>query len=256
MKTRNSGRWLVSFLSLAFAALCTSTASAANIPPTPIDAYTFTIAEDLALVKNPSDMNAAMMAAWNTTAGLMVARNMPYFELRNDSDTAFITQMNVGIGDTAFNFKNLTFIDASPGVSYSLLSPLHGDNLHMAFTGLAPHDVIRFQMFLAPDSALASNQMPDYRTVLFQINDSNTANNAKVSVNYSDGKTGGTAFSDYAPAMPTFTGMVFRGYEHMDTVKAFQLNAASAVPEPSGVALLATGVATAGLLVRRRKRSG
>jgi hypothetical protein len=205
---------------------------------------------------------------------LMMARTSPYFELRNTSEQALITQFTLSIGDLTKNFDWAKAIETSPGVSVSVetvdgvMGGTHSDLLTISFGGFAPGDFVRFRMGVSADNPNAS-MIQDYRTILFDLNGgSDTTGNADVTVDFESG--GETAqLVHHLPnfsmgGLTTATTMAFPNGPCFDHVLPFQFDADGVldpdpgpqVPEPGSVVLLGCGLL--GLVawkLRGRRRS-
>jgi hypothetical protein len=225
--------------------------------------YSMMFAENLAVLRNPTNSNLQTLAATNTQHGLMLARTSPFIELKNTSDTSPITSLSMTVGNTARNFDWAKMVEASPGVTFSLQSPdaLYGlaqsDLLIINFTNFDPGDFVRFRVGLSPD-AVGANPIVDYRTTFFTLNGTDTTNNSIVSVTYQTANGPMTATN----VMPNYTidghsptSMTFPCNFGQDTVTPFGMNGSGGdvpVPEPAGVGLAALGLA--GMLAWRASR--
>ena len=138
----------------------------------------------------PNNQILAQNAAMKSQHVLLVERTNPYIELRNTgTEDAQITHLTMSIGDTSKNFDWASFVQASPGVTFTVQSPdaiagaVKSDMVIISFTGFDPGEFVRFRIGLSPDNSSASAIM-DYRTVLFQMNGSSTSNNSTVGVRF------------------------------------------------------------------------
>ena len=225
--------------------------------------YSMMFAENLAVLKNPTNSNLQTMAALNTQHGLMLARTSPYIELKNTSDSSPITSLSMTIGNTADNFDWAKMVEASPGVTFSLQSPdaLYGlaksDLLVINFSHFDPGDFVRFRVGLSPD-AVGANPIVDYRTTFFTLNGTDTTNNSIVSVTYQTANgpmTASNVVPNYTIDGHSPTSMTFPCHFGQDSVTPFGMNGSGGdvpVPEPSSVALAALGLT--GLLAWRHRR--
>ena len=227
-----------------------------------------TLSESLSVLRSPDNPTVAHLAAWIPQHSLMLARTMPYLELRNTSDAGQITQFTLTIGDTTKNFDWATLIEASPGVKFTLqgldavTGSLKNDVLTINFTGFDPGDFVRFRTGLSPDSSSAS-PIVDYRTTLFQLNGSNTSHNSVTTVTYQT--VGGpqtltTPLPNFTNPLPTATDLLLHSYGS-DSVKPFILGGSGEgpttsvpVPEPSSLVLAGFGLAALIAWKARRRR--
>lgn len=170
--------------------------------------------------------------------------NIPDFVLTNDSDTALITDFNVTIGNTAFNFDNLTIISSPAGGSSTVntgstanggSSPIgRTDVFDVSFSSFDPGDSATFTNDIDPDD---SNTVVDFRDVFFN---NGVAPNSVITVSFSDTTVLSLTMPDAGDlASYTFT----------------QSDAIGAVPVPAALPLMAAGVGVFGLMGWRRKRT-
>ncbi len=232
-------------------------------------AYSMTLCEDLDVMLHPSNQILAQNAAMKSQHVLMVERTNPYIELRNTgTEDAQITNLTMSIGDTSKNFDWASFVQASPGVTFTVQAPdaiagsVKSDTVVISFTGFDPGEFVRFRVGLSPDSANASAIM-DYRTVLFQMNGSNTSNNSTVGVRFQS--SGGSEIlsrqmPDFVNTNP-FTSTNLNSLNTicgMDSIVPFTFTDQGVIPppipEPSTFVLLGIGLMAlvAGRLRRRR----
>ena len=248
-----------------------------------VGTWSVKISEKELLLEQPSDMMVQKFVMWDLGFQRMNDRNMPYVELKNESDsTASITQLRMTIGDTRFNFTNSFMGDfamlgsTTPGfdITSSTVGNL-GDELIVNINngGLAPGEVIRFKIDLNVDPQFAGQFFPhpDYRTVLFDMNGDNiydsengipnSSDNAVVSLTFDPASgpnftAGGVPFSDPQvegdPA--NFFNDNYRRYTEMDPVRIFALNGGVAIPEPSSIAIGLFGVLGSFWYSRRARR--
>jgi hypothetical protein len=209
----------------------------------------------------------------------MMDRNSPYIELQNDStSTSPISEFHITIGDNRFNFGNVAGTTSlamlgstTPG--FNLTSSTlnnQGDELvvDIGNGGLLPGQTVRFKVKLDVDPAYAATyaasfgaSLPDFRTVLFDMNGNNvydnttgkdTSDNSQSWVTFDpDGKSSVATFQDETVAAGQYFNSNFRPYKAMDAVLIFNLEGSSAVPEPASVVLLVSGLAGV-LCIRRR----
>jgi len=260
-------------MAAALLASFVSTASASAI------SYALSFSENLDVLKNPGNATLAQNQAYRSQHTMALQRTTPYFELRNTSAEAEITQFNISIGDLSKNYDFGKMIEASPGVSYSLavgdelLNGVGTDNLLINFTGLGPGEFVRFRVGLATDDPLG-RLIQDYREVLFQSHGSGPDNNATAQVSFanSGGQTGQLSqqlshfnFSALSQTVPLASNGCI-----VDPIQSYLVigdgfldpltdpedptdpGEGPQVPEPASVVLLAVGLA--GVCWRQRKR--
>jgi hypothetical protein len=241
--------------------------------------YSLTVCESLEVLEDPMNKTLAMNVAWQPQHTLMLARTMPFFELRNTAEEAVITQLSMTIGDMSLNFDWSKLIEASPGVTFSLVTPdsvvggSKDDTLVINFDGFAPGDFVRFRAGLSPDDANLS-KIQDYRMALFRLGGDDPSGNSVVSVQFQSDQGDETLVQqmpNFDMGMPTSTSMAFPNH-YMDSIMPFTLTGQGTiesdpdevdegdgepeVPEPGSFALLGSGLA--GLIIwriRRRRRT-
>ena len=163
-------RYLSRLVGLAAAFVATSVAI--HRAPAASVGYTLRSSESLSVLKNPSNSSIASLAAMQNSFQLMNERNMPFFELKNTSIAANITELKLTVGDAATTFDFASFIDASPGVTFAvtagdtLPNGVKADTLQLTFTGLSPGKSVRFRTDIDADLGSA---LDDYRRVLMDV---------------------------------------------------------------------------------------
>lgn len=222
-----------------------------------------------AVLENPDDMMIMKYSAWDVAAQRIADRNMPFLELTNNSNSeAPITEFNMTIGDTRFNFSDVFFGDfirlgdSTPGFDLQASTEngdLPGDMLRVVINpgvGLLPGETVRFRVDIGVDPGfpdLFPHQ--DFRLVFFDMFDNNDpANNSIVTSIFADGAMTGdvsTQLPNFASENDEFFNNNIRPGKVMEGVDRFCVEAQ--IPEPSGIALLTIGT-LAGLMVRRRLR--
>jgi len=211
----------------------------------------------------------------------MVERNSPFVELVNDiNSTSNITEFHLTIGDNRFNFapvdgSNLVKLGrTTPGFSLTGSTTTGGDDLvvNIGGTGLKPGDAIKFKIKLGIDASFAAEyaskfgaSLPDYRTVLFDMNgfnvyddttDVNSDDNAEAFVIFNPGgKSETSVFPDEEVAVSQFYNNRLRSGCCCvdDPVQIFQLEGSQPIPEPGSFALAMLGVV--GFVLNSRARS-
>jgi len=234
-------------------------------------AYSMTLCEDLGVMLQPNNQILAQNAAMKSQHVLMVERTNPYIELRNTgTENAQITHLTMSIGDTSKNFDWASFVQASPGVTFTVQSPdaiagsVKSDMIVISFSGFDPGDFVRFRVGLSPDSASASS-IVDYRNTLFQMNGSSSSNNSTVGVRFQNA-SGDEILSrqmpDFVNTNPfTSTNLNSLGTIcGMDSIVPFTFTDNGVIPppipEPSTFVLLGMGLVGLAAQRWRRRRAG
>ena len=232
-------------------------------------AYSMTLSEDLGVMLQPNNPILARNAAMKSQHVLMVQRTNPYIELRNTgTEDAQITHLTMSIGDTSKNFDWASFVQASPGVTFTVQSPdaiagsIKSDTVTISFAGFDPGDFVRFRVGLSPDNSSASS-IVDYRNTLFQMNGSNTSNNSTVGVRF-ESSSGSEVLSRLMPDFVNtnrFTSTNLNSLDTicgMDSILPFTFTDQGVIPppipEPSTFVLL--GIGLVGLFAQRWRRRG
>jgi hypothetical protein len=243
------------------------------------DAFTMNISEKEMKLEHPdpNDMMWNKWLMWDLGSQRMVQRNMPYIELQNAATSSSpITEFHLTIGDSRFNFVNDTpsslimLGDTTPGFDLSAATVSNaGKELVVTIGngGLLPGHLVRFQIKLGVDPAFATTyaasfgaSLPDYRTVLFDIN----SNGGSTPVDlYGPDPNVPAGASDNASAFVLFGGVkssvqtlqdattdafdqtvdgqyrnnALHPYGSSDNVNLFALTGSAEVPEPGTIAL-------------------
>lgn len=176
--------------------------------------------------------------------------NEPVLRLTNTSDAAQLTAFSLTIGDTAFNFDSVSNENVTPvgSLTFSLVTPdrdgsggVRSNSVEYTFAGFDPGELFLFETDVDPDSI---NQTVDYRTVLFDLGGSSSADNSLVSVLFSNGVT-------LSGNLPDFTPNTANTYLFAQSQQAPPPGAA--IPEPGTFALAGSGLLPLLGMIRRRK---
>ena len=129
----------------------------------------------------------------------------PTIVLRNDSTSANITDIVLSIGDTGYNFDAVWWVTNPFSLGYEVETPdtgplgtdggVRSDEIVLRFVGstsysgvsttaFAPGLSFQFQADLDPD---ADNVVTDYKSILFDVNGSSSADNSALTVTFSGG---------------------------------------------------------------------
>ena len=244
------------------------------------DAWSLRLSEKEDELAHGNDPMWSKWLMWDIGYQRMVDRNSPYFELSNASTSTLpITEFHITIGDNRFNFAPVVGTDlvalgsTTPGFSLtsSTVGGL-GDELVVKIGngGLAPGQMVRFKVKLGIDSSFAAtyaasfgSSLPDYRTVLFDMNGINVYgsdgktdpnDNAHAHVVFDTNIQSGTSiFPDEVVPVGQYYNNNLRAYSATDQVNLFQLNGAP-VPEPASIGLVLLSIAGFSMNARSRSR--
>jgi hypothetical protein len=262
----------LSILAVAFAAICGAAAHGQN-------SWSLGISEKELKLENPTDMMWDKWLMWDIGYQRMIARNSPYIELTNAStSTSAITEFHLTIGDNRFNFGPVEGTDhvllgsTTPGITLGSSTLNSGDELVVTVGngGLLPGDTVRFKIKLDVDPAYAATyaanfgaSLPDFRTVLFDMNGNNvydgtqnksSADNAQGFVIFTPGGKSSTAtFEDETVAAGQFFNNNLREYRAMDPVLIFNLEG-QVIPEPTSAVLALFGLSACFAMRGRSRR--
>lgn len=163
--------------------------------------------------------------------------NVPDFQLTNTSAANLdITNFQLSIGDTAFNFDFVrnpsAFVDPGGDLTPTLNTVGTSNNgvgddlLDYSFTGFNPGDVFRFEVDVDPD---AGGPVQDFRDVFFPT--------ATAFLTFSDGSTLSNVLNPADPNASTYS---------------FGETAPAPVPLPGGLGLLLAALGIGAVALRRR----
>jgi len=272
----NTRRTALCFAALAALATFVSLASDATAQ----DSWSLRLSEKEGELAHTGDPMWSKWLMWDIGFQRMKDRNSPYFEITNAASSVDpITQVHITVGDNRFNFAPVNGSDlvalgsTTPGftLSSNTLSNL-GDELvvNIGGAGLAPGESVRFKVKLGIDPSFAANyaasfgsSLPDYRTVLFDMNGINvydgnvvnnsTKDNSQAFVIFDTNIQSNTStFADETVPVGQFFNNNIRAYSQLDPVNLFQLQGQS-VPEPTSVGLAMLGIM--GFFLNSRSRS-
>lgn len=211
------------------------------------------------VLEHPDDKQFSMFAMWDTPYQRIRNRSMPWVEVGNlDDSEANLTEISMTIGDTDYNFTDATYgtyallSDSTPDILLqSVVST--GDLLTIVFGngGLAPGEVVRFGIDIAPDEGIDGLfPHPDFRTVLFDMNNldgNGTSDNSIITAEFVDPEnesmtaTAETQLPDYEVTgnQADYWNQFIRPYGVMEGIDIFTDGdlVTNEIPEP------ATGVA-------------
>jgi hypothetical protein len=215
---------------------------------------------------------------WDIGSQRRLERSMPWLQVENDAGSdANLTEFRITIGDERFMFDDdmmgqYALLSAtSPFTDITATTENEDKELIVAFNGggIAPGQFVRFKVDIGvdPDTGIQWS-LPDFRTVLFDMN----------GVNVWDGFVGPVDSSDNSLVSATFTqgGLVassdpqhlpdysvvgpqaeifnehFRPNYAMEGIDVFLLGGTAVIPEPSTTFLAIFGLAGLGLVAHRR----
>lgn len=270
---RNATVLAPAFLVSLFAMLASPAVQAQN-------SWTVSISEKELKLEHPVDMMWDKWLMWDIGYQRMMDRNAPYIELLNEATSSSpMTEFHLTIGDNRFNFGPVEGADlimlgsTTPGFALTSNTVGNlGDELVVTIGngGLLPGQLVRFKIKLDVDPSFAAQyaasfgaSLPDFRTVLFDMNGVNvydgvvntsSADNAKASVVFNPGgKSNEVAFADEQVAAGQYFNSNLRQYKAMDPVLIFQVGGGTEIPEPTSIGLAILGL-SAGMLLRGRSR--
>jgi PEP-CTERM motif len=212
----------------------------------------------------PDDMHIAMMSMWDISIERILDRNMPFFALKNDPGSSEpIVGMHLTIGDDRFHFGD-TFFGVfakagtmSPGLNISSHVENSGDDLYIEFNdGILPSEEVFFQVDIDVDAAYSSlfYALPDYRTVLFDMNGIDVYDNApdfdgegdnsNVWIEFDSMECGPVVFPDAVVEgnQANYYNNVYRPHGVMEGIDIFAVTGGVAIPEPSSAMLALMGI--------------
>ncbi len=243
------------------------------------DAYSVRLSEKEGELAHTGDAMWSKWLMWDIGYQRMVDRNSPYLEVTNASTSVDpITEFHITIGDNRFNFAPIngslaTLGSTTPG--FTLTSSTVGDAgdelvVKIGGSGLAPGQSVRFKVKLGIDPSFAATyaasfgtSLPDYRTVLFDMNGINVygsdgkpdpEDNSHVNVLFDTNIASSTEiFPDETVPVGQYFNNNLRSYSALDPVNLFELNG-QAIPEPASIGLAMLGIAGFFLSSRSRNR--
>ncbi len=175
--------------------------------------FTLAIASDYRLLPSPTSPAALKYSANKSALELAAARNTPYVLLVNNSATSTITSFSLQVADAAHFIDKYRTVYNDAGVTVTRADAVSGGEQTLVFTFAKPLSVgsaFTFQLDLGRTDG--SEKLDDFRSVLFRsAGSADTTQNAKLTVNFSDGSTlvqtlANNASSTQSPDLFTFTG--------------------------------------------------
>jgi hypothetical protein len=273
LKTQRTAICFVALTALAMAVSLASQVSAQ-------DSWSVRLSEKEGELAHTGDAMWTKWLMWDIGYQRMVDRNSPYLEVNNASTSVDpITQFHITIGDNRFNFAPINGVLATLGSTtpgFTLTSSTVGnlgDELvvNIGGGGLAPGQSVRFKVKLGIDPSFAAayaasfgTSLPDYRTVLFDMNGINvydggtisnsSADNSKAFVVFDTNIQSNTStFPDAVVPVGQFFNSNIRAYSELDPVNLFELQG-QAIPEPTSIGLVMLGITGFFLSARWRSR--
>ncbi len=247
-----------------------------------VDFFTASFSEKELKLQHPTDSSWDSWLMGDIGYQRMIERNSPFIELVNDiNSTSNITEFHLTIGDNRFNFAPVDGTSpvklgrTTPGYTITGSTTDSGDALvvNIGGTGLKPGDAVKFKIKLGIDASFATeyankfgSSVPDYRTVLFDMNGFNVYDNAPhksdednaqaYAVFNSGDKSDTVVFPDQEVAVSQYYNNRLRSGCCCvdDPVQIFQLEAGTTppVPEPGSLVLVVLSI---GSLLSFRSRS-
>ena len=231
------------------------------------------------VLANPMGMNDKMTALWTGWATQVYEYNMPFIELKNDSNAPFAVEtFRMSIGDENYGFSNVFFRKeetnsypftangeyaltgfSTPDIEFATGIEDGGDTLLVDFSargGLQPGEVVRFQVDIDRDTDVGGMKLfADYPSVFFTPNGgADTTGNSVIKMSYvGTSQTTSTTLPNYSMSDAT-TGFLTtpRPYSVMQPIDVFPDVPVGfpEIPEPTAGMLAALATAT---VVARRK---
>jgi hypothetical protein len=234
-----------------------------------IISYDFRVSENFSVLQDPNNTLLQQQAVQTTVQALIIARDMPYFQLINTSSDplASLTSLRLTIpDDRPNNFDYVSWIFATPGVSYTVNQPdtvnngLRSKFIDLTFSGLTTGKSVIFRADI--DWTFGDpNFQTDYRTALFSANSTGpTTNNALLDVGFNNDplQSDSRRLPNFTSNGTVYTCICFRNPAQVDHVKAYSVAQAIPVailviPEPGPIAILALMLGGAWWWHRRMK---
>jgi hypothetical protein len=238
---------------LGWCCACLALLVSARTSSAAIVSYDFRVSENFSVLQDPNNLLLQQQAVQTTVQALIIARDMPYFQLINTSTDplASLTSMRLTIPDNRpNNFDYVSWIFATPGVSYTVNQPDTVNNgqrskfIDLTFSGLTTGKSVIFRADI--DWTFGDpNYQTDYRTALFTANSTGpTTNNAVLDVGFNN-----DPLLRDSQQLPNFTSngtiyscICFRNPAQVDHVKTYSLATSIpifVIPEPGPIAVLA-----------------
>lgn len=239
--------------------------------------YSVSFTEKELKLKHPTDPAWESWFEGDIGYQRMIERNQPFIELTNAAESLDpINEFHITIGDNRFNFapvdgsSPIKLGRTTPGFDLNGSTTNSGDELvvNIGGGGLLPGETVRFKIKLGIDPSFAAayaasfgSSVPDYRTVLFDMNGVNvydgfttkksSADNSQMFVNFNPG---GKSLVNILPDADVENSEFFNNQIRGgcccvgDPVLIFNPDP---IPEPNSIALAM--FAAGGFLFRRRR---
>jgi hypothetical protein len=252
--------WVITFAAFMLAAqMAGPSLQAATI------SYELGISTDLDLLRNPDDPASQRSAVGKTRLEIAVARETPLFRLTNTSSDASITSISISLNTNDYLFDAVVVAEAPIGLAPTVVSP--ADTVHGQSTSpivgfsfddrpLQPNESFAFWVDIDPSTTAPSGPI-DYRNILWDRWGNLRDDNALVEVNFDMATAKPVPLFEFAMLSQTVVSSLADGtsgrslvvplVSGSDAIGAFFLsqtypNENAPAPEPSGLALLATGL--------------
>jgi hypothetical protein len=271
---------------IVIAAAAASTAKA----QTDDSKWSLKISEKEAAITQPENTDLQNFLMWDLGSDRVMSRNMPVLELKNEGSEQPITEFRMTIGDERFHFDceilgTCARIASAPGGVTSMVIPglgdvgaLQGGELVLTFGdgGLEIGELARFQIALGVDVGHDFFHRPDFRTVLFDMNEINvydgnlhlpngvdpSDDNSIITLKFGSGANlvlgSPVPFEDFGVTgnSALYYNDIFRRYGVMESVDTFLIlgGPGGAIPEPSSLVLALVFVASSLSFTRSRFR--
>lgn len=214
---------------------------------------------------DPYDAELQHYEMWDSPIGRIIKNSRPFLEIRNTSTAGSGIQLNefrITIGDEDFNFSDDIFGaftqvgTTTPLVSFTSATEDDDNELVITFGdgGLAPNEVVRFQIDLDSDDPLATKN-PDYRMVFFDLFENDNSDNSRLTANFTDSNDDPVTLTGFLrdgdpDSLTNYVNGAVRPYSDMERV---QVTGFELIPEPSSVLLGLIAMAGGAAAMMRRR---